>query len=88
MPKKVSKKKETIKKDEVKKIEDKTSIKKSNKKRYIIIASIYFICSILWIVEGYIKYLNKIKPYYFDYITGFLLFLLGVFYIIRIKLDK
>ena len=85
----VEKKKKNLENKKVTKSK-KNSVEKgaTNNKKYYLISFIYIVCSILWFIEGYIKYLNDIKPYSFDFITGGLLLILGIFYLFRYRLDK
>ena len=83
-------KKKVVKKNKDEKIvkEEKVTIKDNNKKRYIIIGLLYIMCSIMWIVGGFIKIKNDVSAVALDFIAGALLLMLGVMYLLRARNEK
>ena len=83
-------KKKVVKNNKDEKIvkEEKVTIKDNNKKRYIIIGLLYIMCSIMWIVGGFIKIKNDVSAVALDFIAGALLLMLGVMYLLRARNEK
>lgn len=81
-------------KEEVKQeIENKLEIKNNSidedklkdRRKYAIIGSLYIFCSVLWLIGGILKNSNDLGNEYLDYISSFLLLVLGVMYFIKAK---
>lgn len=58
------------------------------KRKYAVIGSLYIFCSILWFVGGILKTGNDLGNEYLDYISSFLLLVLGILYFVRAKKVK